>query len=213
MLIRQVQQVDVTEKISVTEEEIRAFYDANAREFTSPAEVTVREILIAVPASERGVNVAQDDEARATAEAVRKRLAAGEPFTRAGRRSCRPHRRKPTAVSSARFCWMISPPSTQTIVNGLQIGEISDVMRTSRGYQIIKLESRSETKIRSLEEARGDVSRRVAQQKTRGETLKYLEKLRSQANIVWRHDELKKAYEKALTERLQAASGQAPTKP
>ena len=58
VLIRQVQQVDVTEKINVTDEEIRAFYDAHAREFTSPSEVMLREILIS-RTTERGINIAQ----------------------------------------------------------------------------------------------------------------------------------------------------------
>ncbi|MEZ5287011.1 MAG: peptidylprolyl isomerase [Vicinamibacterales bacterium] len=37
---------------------------------------------MAVPASDRGVNVAQEEEARAKAEDIRKRLEAGEPFAR-----------------------------------------------------------------------------------------------------------------------------------
>ena len=35
-----------------------------------------------MPATDRGVNVGQDDEAKAKAEDVRKRLLAGEPFAR-----------------------------------------------------------------------------------------------------------------------------------
>ena len=52
----------------------------------------------------------------------------------------------------------------------MKVGDITEVMATTRGYQILKLESRSETKIRSLDEARGDVSQKVAEQKCRGET-------------------------------------------
>jgi hypothetical protein len=78
MLIRQVRQVDVVEKISVTEEEARAFYAANTKEFTTPGEVTLREILIAVPV---GDVAGADATARATAEEVRKRLAAPWPQT------------------------------------------------------------------------------------------------------------------------------------
>ena len=40
----------------------------------------------------------------------------------------------------------------------------------------------------------------------RGEREKYLEKLREQATITWRNDELKKAYETALQRRRQAAA-------
>jgi peptidyl-prolyl cis-trans isomerase SurA len=82
MMVSQVQRNEVMMKIGVTEEEARAYYDANASEFTTQAEMTLREILIEVPVSDRGVNVAQDDEAKARAEEVRQRILKGEPFAR-----------------------------------------------------------------------------------------------------------------------------------
>ena len=169
VLIRQVQQVDVTEKINVTDEEIRAFYDAHAREFTSPSEVMLREILIPVPATERGINVAQSDAAREQAEELRKRLMAGEPFPRLAAEFS-------AAASKNNDGGLVGPvkvdelnPALQDLVNGLKIGQISEVLSTTRGFQIFKLESRSETKVKTLEEARPDVSRRVAEGKYRGE--------------------------------------------
>src|ERR1043166_1811163 len=82
MLVSQVQRAEVNDKISVNEEEARAYYAAHPREFTTPAELTLRELLIDVPMSDRGLNVAQDDEAKAKAEDLRKRLQGGEPFAR-----------------------------------------------------------------------------------------------------------------------------------
>ena len=61
MLVRQVQRVEILDKISVTDEEARAFYDAHKQEFTSPSEITLRESLIEVKNSDRGVNVAEDE--------------------------------------------------------------------------------------------------------------------------------------------------------
>jgi len=80
MLASEAQRRDVMDKISVTEAEARTYYDAHKQDFTTPSEVTIREILIDVPVSDRGVNVAQDDEAKAEAEDVRKRVLSGEPF-------------------------------------------------------------------------------------------------------------------------------------
>src|SRR5688572_4138856 len=57
MLISQVQRVEVNDKISVNEEEARAYYSARPRDFTSASELTLRELLIEVPSSDRGVNV------------------------------------------------------------------------------------------------------------------------------------------------------------
>ena len=48
MLIRQIRQVEVIDKISVTEQEERAYYNANLKEFTTPGEMTLRESLVEV---------------------------------------------------------------------------------------------------------------------------------------------------------------------
>ena len=200
LLISQVQRVDVVDKIAVTETEVDEYYKNHPNEFTTPSEVTLREILIPVPATERGVNVALDEEARAKAADVRKRLLAGEPFPRlAAEVSSSPSKANGGLIGPIRFDEL--SPSLQDVLNKMKVGDISEVLSSTQGYQILKLETRSETKVRTLDEARGDVSRRVAQQKSEGELMKYLEKLRSQAKITWRHDELKKAYDQALAQR------------
>src|SRR5215510_6895267 len=200
MLETRVQQNEVMAKISVTEDEAHAYYDAHKNEFTTPSELMLREILIGVPASDRGVNVAQDDAAKAKADDLRHRLLAGEPFARlAGEVS---------EAASKSNGGLIGPikvdelaPALQTMLGKMKPGDISDVIRTQRGYQILALESRTETKVKSFDEGRQDISDRIADEKRRGETQKYLEKLRGSATITWHNDELKKAYEQALAER------------
>ena len=53
------------------------------------------------------------------------------------------------------------------------------VLRTTRGYQIIKLESATETKVKTMDEARAEIADNVAQQKQRGQMRQYLQHLRS----------------------------------
>lgn len=206
MLASEAQRRDVVDKISVTEAEAKAYYAANSQEFTTPSEVTLREILIEVPVSDRGVNVAQDDAARAEAEEVRKRLMAGEPFPRlAGEVSDAPSKANGGLIGP--LSREEIAPSLQTQLDGMKVGELTAVMRTTRGYQILKLENRTDTKIRTFEEARADISNKVGESKMTGERLKYLERLRGLATITWRNEELRKAYEQALIVRRQALAG------
>src|SRR5439155_24032288 len=74
MLETRVQQNEVLAKISVTEDEAHAYYDAHKGQFTTPSALMLREILVAVAASDRGVNVAEDDAAKAKAEEIRHRV-------------------------------------------------------------------------------------------------------------------------------------------
>ena len=207
MIVQRVRQVDVMEKISVTEEESRVYYEAHRNEFTTPAEIMLRELFIEVPEDSRGVNVAADDAAREQAQDIRRRLLAGEPFPQlAAEFSAAPSKANGGLVGPVKEQDLA--PSLQKQINAMKVGDVGEVTRVTRGYQILKLESRSETKIRSFEDARDDISRRVADQKARGELLKYLDRLRAQATIVWKNDELKKAYELALEKRAQALAAQ-----
>jgi parvulin-like peptidyl-prolyl isomerase len=205
MLVQQVQRAEILDKISITDEESKAFYDAHRQEFTAPAEVTLREILLEVKTTDRGVNVAEDDAVREQAGEIRKRLLSGEPFPRlAGEYS---------GAASKANGGLIGPLKNEELATSLrdllvkmQVGDITEPIRTQRGYQILKLESRTDAKLRSFEEARGDIGNRIGEQKLRGEREKYLERLRVQATITWRNDELKKAYETALAKRREAGS-------
>ena len=80
MIISRVEQNEVFGKVGVSEEEARAYYDAHLNEFTTPPSITMREILVAVPGGARGMNVAQDEAAKARAEAIRARIVGGESF-------------------------------------------------------------------------------------------------------------------------------------
>jgi peptidyl-prolyl cis-trans isomerase SurA len=205
MLINRVQQADIMEKISVTEEEEKTYYEAHRQQFTTPSAITLREILIEVPTTAQGVSVAADDAAKLKAEDIRKRLQAGEPFARlAGELS---------AASSKANGGLIGPinhdelaPQLQQLLDKLEIGGLSDVLRVQRGYQILKLESRSAVKTRTFDDAKDEIARKVAEEKSKGELVKYMDRLREQASITWHNDELKKAYEQGLEARRRTAS-------
>ena len=204
MLVSNVQRAEVNDKIGVTEEEAKAYYAEHAKEFTTPSEVTLREILIEVPTTDKGVNVAQDDEVKARAEALRARLLGGEPFPRlAADFSAAPSRANGGLIGPLRQDELA--PAFQKVLEPMKVGDITEPIRTTRGYQLLKLESRTEVRVRSFADARGAIGDRVAETKRQGELMKYLDRLRSQATVTWRNDELKRAYDQALAKRQAAA--------
>jgi peptidyl-prolyl cis-trans isomerase SurA len=200
MLVQQVQRVDVMDKLGVADEESRAYYESHKQEFTTPSEITLREIFIEVPATEKGFNVAQDDEARAKADETRKRLLAGEPFPRlAAELSSAPSKANGGLIGPLKSDELA--PQLEQMLQKMTVGDITDVQRTARGYQILKLESRTDTKIKSFEEARGEIADTIVEQKFEAARSEYLDRLRGQATITWRNAELEKAYEQALARR------------
>jgi len=203
MIINRVRQQDVMDKISVTEAESVAYFNAHRDEFSTPAAVTLREILVAVSdkaptgtanAGERGFNVGLDEEAKIKAEALRARIPGGEDIAAlAASNSDAPSKANGGLIGPVNPEEM--SPQLLAVVKSLKVGETSQPIRGARGYQIIKLESRSETVTPTLESVRDKVADKVAYEKSRTEMLKYLKKLREQAIIEWKNDEIKKLYE------------------
>jgi peptidyl-prolyl cis-trans isomerase SurA len=200
MLISRVQQTDVMGKIAVTEDEAKAYYAAHKAKFTQPSSITLREVLVEVPTTDKGINAAADDEAKAKAEDIRKRVIAGEPFARlAADLSDAPSKANGGLIGP--FSSTDLAPALLERLNAMKPGDVTEPIRTQRGYQILKLETRTDEKVKSFEEARSDIREAVAEEKRRGEMQKFVEKLRAEAIITWKNDELKKAYEQALAER------------
>ena len=72
------------------------------------------------------------------------------------------------------------------------------MLRTSRGYQIIKIESMQDTTTKPYDEARNEIADKIANGKRQGEYEKFIARLRAEAIIDWKNDEIKKAYEVGL---------------
>ena len=207
MIIQRVQQNEVMSKIGVTEDEARKYYETHMNEFTTPPTVTLREILVAVPQDARGVNAAAEEAAQQKIEDIRRRVATGgESFEKlASEMSDSPSKANggligPLSVSD------IAPDLRKTL-EGMKVGDVTAPLRDSRrGYQLLKLETRSETKVMPFDEAREKISESVVTGKRKLEYEKYLEKLRAQAIIEWKNPEIKKAFDEGLKQQQAQAT-------
>ena len=80
-------------------------------------------------------------------------------------------------------------------------GDVSELVRTQRGYQLLKLETITPTQTMSLDQAREQISERVFTDKRKAEFQKYLERLRAQAIIEWKNEDVKKAFEAGVKQQ------------
>lgn len=197
MLVQRVQQTEVMQKLQVTDTEMKAYYEAHKNEFQTTPQVTLREITINVPVTAKGVNVAQDDAAKAKADDVRVKILAGEPFPRLAADY--------SDSGSKANGGLVGPlaksdlsEDLQKAIAGLKTGDVTPVLRTSRGYQIIKIESLQDTTTKPYDEARNEIADKIANGKRQGEYEKFIARLRAEAIIDWKNDEIKKAYEVGL---------------
>jgi peptidyl-prolyl cis-trans isomerase SurA len=201
-VMTQVQREEFGGKLQITEEEAKQYYQVHQKEFTDPATVTLREILIDVPTvTQQGkpmINVGQDDEAARKAAEVRTRLTAGEDFAKvasevsSGASKANGGLIGPIAVSEL-------SSDLQKLLANMKPGDITPPIRTSRGYQLLKLETSKASGIRPYESVRDIVADRVYNERASAEMRKFLDRIRRQAIIVWKNEELRKLYEQQVS--------------
>lgn len=206
MLITRVQQAEVLGRVGVTDEEARAYWKDNRAAFTTPPQITLREILVTVPTTAEGINVGADDDAKAKAEEARTRALAGEPFARlAADLSDAPSKANGGLVGPLSRNDLAEP--LQKALDGMQPGDVSDVFRIARGYLVLRLESSEGETVKAFEDAKEEISQRLFENKRQAEFVRYLTRLRGQAIIEWKNDEIKKAYDLGLEQRAREVAG------
>jgi len=204
MVIEQVQRQEVGSKLTITEEEARQYYARHPEDFTDPAAVTLREIFVEVPSTEGNVNVARDEEGQKKIADARARVLKGDDFAKvAAEMSDSPSKANGGIIGP--FAHSDMSPQLQQMVDKMKPGEITQAIRTPRGYQIFKLESVKVQALQPFDSVRDLISEKVAGARTQIEMRKFLSRLRTQAIIEWKNEELKKAYEK----QIAAAEGSA----
>jgi peptidyl-prolyl cis-trans isomerase SurA len=199
MIVQRVQQNEVIGKIAVADEEARQYYDAHVAEFTKPQTITLREIFISVPSDGQAVSVGLDEEAKEKAAAIRKRALDGESFEKLAADLSNAASRANAGLIGPLTMSDLSPDVRQ-LVAAMKAGDITEVLRGNRGYQILKLESMTKAETQPFEQAREDISNRVFTDKRKQEFDKYLQKLRAEAIIEWKNPEIKKAYDQGVVQ-------------
>jgi peptidyl-prolyl cis-trans isomerase SurA len=196
ILIGQVQRREIGGRVDVTEEEEKAYYDAHLSEFATTPSVTLREILVnaEVDPVKKAPSVGALDDAREKAAAIRARIAKGEAFEKVAAEVSD----SPSKANGG----LIGPISRDEmneellkIIAKMKIGEMTPVMNTATGAQFFKLESNIESTTLPFESARGQIAERLTNEKAGTELKKYIQRLRSQAIIEWKNDDLRKAWE------------------
>ena len=194
MLIARVTQNEVMSKVGITEEEARKYHSEHLQDFTKPGTVTIREILVKVPLENGAINVAADQAARQKADDIRKRALAGESFDQlASEVSDSPSKANGGLIGPLNMNELT--PAFKKLVDPMKVGDVSDVLPGQGGYQIIKIESRTADEVMTPEAAHDKISDALYEEKRQVYIRRYLNKLRSQATIEWKNDEIRKAFE------------------
>jgi peptidyl-prolyl cis-trans isomerase SurA len=200
-LIESVQRNEIMRNMQVTDEEARQYYKAHPELFKKPATIMLRELFVEVPVATKGgqpvFSAAEQDDAKAKAEAARARALKGEDFATIVA--------EVSDAGSKANGGLIGPvvinelaEALAKVIETLKPGQYSEIIRTARGFMFFKLESRSEEAVEPFDSVREDVINRIGESRLDSETQKHIEKLRAQALIEWKDEQYRVMYENAV---------------
>jgi peptidyl-prolyl cis-trans isomerase SurA len=210
-VIARVQQQEIMTRIQLTEEEAKEYYRTHTKEFEKPATVTIRELFVSLPTvvqnGQTVINVAAADEVAKKVVDIRTRATTGrEDFAKL----VTEFSESPSKANGG----LIGPlnlgelaPAVKELLEKLKVGEVSEPIRTSNGFQLLKLETKSEATPEPFEAVREDIANRIGSSRLDGEQKKYIEKLRAQALIEWKNADLKKMYDDKLSQKIEKSGG------
>ena len=198
MIVQQVQQVEVMSKLGINEDEAKRYYAQHKADFTTPAAITLRELLISVPTDGKGVNVTLDEETQHRAEAALARVKAGEAFDKlVTELSDAPSKANGGLVGPLSASELAA--DIRKLIDPLKPGQTTAVFRTAKGYGILKLESSTAEQVMSYETARDQIADKIYSSKRNIEFEKYIRKLRGEAIIEWKNEEMHKLWDARTT--------------
>jgi parvulin-like peptidyl-prolyl isomerase len=151
-------------------------------------------VTAAVDPEKKMASVGAIDDAREKAELIKARITKGEAFEKVAAEVSD----SPSKANGG----LIGPVSRDEMneellkmISKMKVGEITPVLNTATGAQFFKLESNIESTTLPFEAARAQIADRLTNQKLGAELKKYIQRLRTQAIIEWKNDDLRKAWE------------------
>jgi peptidyl-prolyl cis-trans isomerase C len=163
----------------VSEAEAKAFYGENPQYFTQPEVIRASEILIRVDPK---ADAAKKQEARKKIEDIQKRVQKGEDFATLAKEASQsasaaqsgdlgmvPRGRMPKAFDDAAF--------------SLKPGEVSGIVETELGFQLIKVYEKTPEKVVPFKEVEEKIRQHLANQKLTQKVNEYLNEVKKTAKI------------------------------
>jgi peptidyl-prolyl cis-trans isomerase C len=167
------------QKITVSGEESKAFYDNHPDLFKQPEQVRARHILIKV---DPGADESSKVEARAKLEKIQKRLRKGEDFGALAKEVSE----DPSSVKGGDLGYFKRGQMVKAFEEAafsLKPGEVSDIVETEFGYHLIDVIDKKSGMAIPYEDIKDRLEDHIKQEKVQEEVNSYIEKLKEKAKV------------------------------
>jgi peptidyl-prolyl cis-trans isomerase C len=179
LAIRELINQEIMSKIKVSDEESKAYYDANPQLFKQPEQVKASHILIKVEAD---ATDAQKAEARKKINDIQQKIKNGGDFAELAKQ----YSEGPSNVRGGDLGYfsrgqMVKP--FEDAAFAMQPNEVSDVVETRFGYHLIKVYDKKPEQTVAYTDVKEQIGERMKQEKAEKEAAQYVEQLKKDAKI------------------------------
>lgn len=169
----------IGDKVTVSEEETKAYYDEHKNEFTTPEMVKARHILVKVDPS------APEEEKKQVyqkAEGILKQVQDGEDFAELATELSDDSHTQSKGGDLGFFSRGKIVKPFEDVAFQIKPGETSGIVETQFGYHIIRVEDRKEETLHSYDSMKERIHQRLLQQKKSTQVTNFIDQAMNDAN-------------------------------
>jgi peptidyl-prolyl cis-trans isomerase SurA len=178
LLQKEVVKREVGSHLEVTSDEVRQYYDAHPQEFALPERVVLSEISL----STAGKSPEEFADVRAKVEGLRSSVLNGDDFHQVAALYSQGSTAK-DGGNLGTFKQGELAPQIEAIVFPMSKGQITDVIQTRTGFEILKIEDHLPAEVQPLDKVETQIQNTLSGQKMQPRMRQYLAELREQSYV------------------------------
>src|SRR6202453_2677583 len=180
MLTQEVIRREVGSHINIPNEEVKQYYDAHPEEFTRPEQVAIAEVFL----STEGKSPEEIESVQKKAEDLRARVIKGDDFNEIAKRYSEGSTAKDQGGDLGTFKRGVLAPQLDEVVFKLQKGQITDVIQTKTGFEILKVQAHFVAGLQPMDKVENEVMNKLYMVKMQPSMRTYLGELREESYVM-----------------------------
>jgi peptidyl-prolyl cis-trans isomerase SurA len=170
---------EVGSHVDISSDEVKQYYEAHQQEFTLPERVVLSEISLTT----EGKSPEEFAAVRNKEEGLRTSVLNGDDFSQVARLYSQGSTAK-DGGSLGTFKRGELSPQIEAVVFQMSKGQISDVIQTRTGFEILKVEDHLQSELQPMDKVEPDIRNTIHAQKMQPLIRDYLAELREQSYII-----------------------------
>jgi peptidyl-prolyl cis-trans isomerase SurA len=170
---------EVGSHVDISSDEVKQYYEAHVQEFTLPERVVLSEISL----STEGKSPEEFAAVRSKEEGLRTSVLNGDDFSQVARLYSQGSTAK-DGGGLGTFKRGDLSPQIEAVVFQMSKGQISDVIQTRTGFEILKVEDHLQAELQPMDKVEPDIHNTIHAQKMQPLIRDYLAELREQSYII-----------------------------